>query len=210
MSERCSKITKQTDNPYLNLYHINAKTKSGKDFDYYFASRNSEDALKVKTHSKQAEGMAIYSVLQEDPGKIILIRQFRYPLNDYIYELPAGLIEQGESAEEAAIREMKEETGLDLLVYEGGAAYMRQPFYLAQGLTDESGKMVFGYAKGAVDEKEQEDSEDIRVLFVDKAEAKRILAEERVSMRAGLMLLHFLRAEKDNPFSFLEELDEKL
>ena len=103
---------------------------------------------------------------------------------------------------------MKEETGLDLLVYNGGANYIRQPFYLAQGLTDESEKMVFGYAKGTVDEKEQEDSEDIRVLFVDKAEAKRILAEERVSMRAGLMLLHFLRAGKDAPFSFLEEMEE--
>lgn len=189
----------------MNLYHIDAKTKSGNQFNYFFASRNSEDAVKARTHSRQPEGMAIYSILQDEPEKIVMIRQFRYPLDDYIYELPAGLIEKGESAEEAAVREMKEETGLELCVYEGGAGYYRQAFYLAQGLTDESGKMVFGYAKGAVDHREQEDSEDIRVLFVDKAEAKRILAEERVSMRAGLMLMHFLRADKNNPFAFLEE-----
>lgn len=203
MKERCAQITKLTDNAYLNLYHINAKTKLGKAFDYYFASRNNEDKLKANTHSQQAEGMAIYSVLQDDPGKIVLIRQFRYPLNDYIYELPAGLIEEGEKAEDAAVREMKEETGLELLVYEDGADYFRRPFYMAQGITDESDQMVFGYAKGTVDNKGQEDSEDIQVLFVDKTEAKRILAEERVSMRAGLMLLQFLNTNEDAPFSFL-------
>lgn len=206
MDERCAKVTRQTDNPYLNLYHINAKTKSGKDFDYYFASRNSEEQLKVKTHSQRAEGMAIYAISKEEPGKLVLIRQFRYPLNDYIYELPAGLIESDESAEEAAVREMKEETGLELLVYEGGADYLKRPLYLAQGMTDESGKMVFGYVKGTVSDKAQEDSEDIQVLFVDKKEARRILAEERVSMRAGLMLLHFLRTAKEEPFSFLDEI----
>ena len=40
---------------------------------------------------------------------LIMVRQFRYPLNDYIYELPAGLIDPGESIKETAIREMKEE-----------------------------------------------------------------------------------------------------
>ena len=45
---------------------------------------------------------------------MVLIRQYRYALGGYIYEFPAGLVEAGEDFHQAAIREMKEETGLDL------------------------------------------------------------------------------------------------
>ena len=87
------------------------------------------------------EGMAVYAVT-EDGEKLVLVRQYRYPVNDYLYELPAGLIEPEETASEAACREMIEETGWKLEVYEGGEPAFRRGFFLAQGLTDESGSMI--------------------------------------------------------------------
>ncbi|NXH93474.1 NUDT5 pyrophosphatase, partial [Pachycephala philippinensis] len=42
---------------------------------------------------------------------IVLVKQFRPPINGYCLEFPAGLIEEDESAESAALRELKEETG---------------------------------------------------------------------------------------------------
>ena len=48
-------------------------------------------------------------VMRED--KILMVKTFRF--NRYIFELPGGGIEMGESPEEAAIRELKEECGLD-------------------------------------------------------------------------------------------------
>ena len=136
-------IEKQTDNPFLNLYHIDALGRDGTPFHYYFASRNDENNIKHKTHSMRPEGMAVYAVT-EDGEKLVLVRQYRYPVNDYLYELPAGLIEPEETASEAACREMIEETGWKLEVYEGGEPAFRRGFFLAQGLTDESGSMIFG------------------------------------------------------------------
>lgn len=202
--ERCKKIDKLTDNPFLNLYHIDAVTKTGKEFNYYFASRNKEDKLKACTHSNEPEGIAIYAIRRENPGQIVMIRQFRYPLNDYMYEIPAGLVDAGETPAQSAIREMKEETGLSLEVYEGGDACFRRPFFLAQGLTDESGVMVYGYAAGEISAAGQEESEDIEVLFVDRKQARKILATERVSVRAAYMLMNFIHAKDEEPFAFLD------
>jgi len=47
----------------------------------------------------------------KDDGKIILVRQFRYPLQTTLIELPAGKLEKGEDPIKCAIRELEEETG---------------------------------------------------------------------------------------------------
>ena len=170
-------------------------------FHYYFASRNDEDNIKHKTHSLRPEGMAVYAVT-EDGQHLVLVRQYRYPMDDYLYELPAGLIEPGETASEAACREMIEETGWELKVYEGGELAFRRGFFLAQGLTDESGSMIFGTVTEQVGQ-QMENTEDIQVILADRQEVLRILRQERVSMRCGLMLMQFLKAETEAPFAFL-------
>jgi ADP-ribose pyrophosphatase len=47
-----------------------------------------------------------------EPGKVILIRQYRYAVNAFLWELPAGSVDDGESPEDAAKRECHEEIGL--------------------------------------------------------------------------------------------------
>ena len=170
------------ENPFLNMYQLDAVSYSGNPFDYYFVSRNKEEKLKINTHRIDAEGIVIYPLWKEDPEKLVMIRQYRYPVGDYIYELPAGLIDQGENAEQAAVREMKEETGFDFEVYTGGKEMYRRAFFLAPSFADEAGQSVFGYASGKTTKEFQEDSEYIEVLLVDKNEAERILSEERVTV----------------------------
>lgn len=180
------------ENPHLNFYHMDAVTNSGRVFDYYFASRNKKDAIKPVTREHKAEGIVIYAVIKGDPDKIVLIRQYRYPVGDYLYELPAGLIDEGETATKAAIREMMEETGFSLTpmtdVFEG----YKRPVYMCQGISDEACQTVFGYVTGEQKQQELEDSETIQVLTVDKDEARRILLEEKVSLRCAYLLTLFI------------------
>lgn len=46
-----------------------------------------------------------------DDNHIIIEKQYRYPYDDFVYELPAGKVDKNENIEKAAIRELEEETG---------------------------------------------------------------------------------------------------
>jgi len=46
----------------------------------------------------------------EDP-QVLMIRQYRYAADGYLYEIPAGRLDQGENPRDCAVRELKEETG---------------------------------------------------------------------------------------------------
>ena len=67
----------------------------------------------------------------EDPS-ILLIRQYRYAADGFIYEIPAGRLEPGEPPEQCAVRELREETGCT-------AAKMEHLYtmYTTPGFTDE-------------------------------------------------------------------------
>lgn len=197
-------IKKLSENPFLNLYGMDALTTKGKPFSYYFVSRNGEDHLKCKTGDTRAEGVVVYALLKEQPEKIVLIKQYRYPLNRFIYELPAGLIDGDESANMAAVREMKEETGLIFKPYQGGREEYRKPFFMGAGFTDESSQTIYGYANGTISNSFLEESESIQVVVADKAEAARILKEEELSIRCAYLLMHFIHSDADIPFAFLD------
>jgi ADP-ribose pyrophosphatase len=51
-------------------------------------------------------------VLCEKDGKILLVKQFRYPYKEELLELPAGKLNPGETPEQTAIRELEEEGGI--------------------------------------------------------------------------------------------------
>ena len=46
-----------------------------------------------------------------EPGHVILVRQYRYPVNRWLWELPAGSVDEGEEPDAAARRECHEEIG---------------------------------------------------------------------------------------------------
>ncbi len=194
-------IHKLTDNSFLNLYQIDAIDTKGRDFAYYFASRNDEADIRIRTRSLRPEGIVIYGITEEEAPRLVLIRQYRYPLDAFIYELPAGLVDGDETPGQAAAREMKEETGLDFVEYTGGKELYRRPFFMGPGFTDEAGAAVFGTVSGTITEAYAEASEEIEVVLADKALVERVLETERVSLRGAYLMMHFLHARE--PFAFL-------
>jgi ADP-ribose pyrophosphatase len=66
-----------------------------------------------------------------DPD-VVLIRQYRYAVEDFLYEIPAGRLNRGESPEDCARRELREETG-----YTAEHLERLTTIYTTPGFTDE-------------------------------------------------------------------------
>lgn len=195
--KRINGIKKLTDNRFLNLYELDASFRDGSRAPYYLASRRKNvDQLKAVTHDNHPDGVILYGVHGKNRDKVVLIRQYRYPIDGYVYEFPAGLVEPGEDLVETGIREMFEETGLEF-----APVGHTRPYYMSVGMTDESCGMVLGYCSGEPTNRNQEGTEDIQVVLADRAECKRILKEEHVALPCAYMLMHFIASEKD-PLAF--------
>ena len=196
-------IQRKTHNRFLNYYELEAVHRDGSISPYYMTSRAKDASqLKAVTHQNRPDGVILYGVYGEEQDRVVLIRQYRYPLGDYVYEFPAGLVEEGEEMGAAGVREMYEETGLTFTPVDAGC-YSR-PFFTTVGMTDESCGMVFGYCSGTPTSIHEEASEEIQVILADRGEAKRILREENVAIMCAYMLMHFIASEGD-PLAFIKE-----
>lgn len=83
-----------------------------------------EDGLEPEVFHSLA--LADYaSILAKTPsGFIPIVRQFRPAVEQYTWELPAGLVDDGEDPIDTCVRELKEETGLDALNVQYLGAYL--------------------------------------------------------------------------------------
>ncbi|HTP97585.1 MAG TPA: NUDIX hydrolase [Burkholderiales bacterium] len=92
---------------------------------------------------------AVMIIALTDTGKLVLERQFRYPIGQHMYELPAGKIDPGEDALATAKRELLEETGFvaadwrELTTVYPLVAYSSEAIrvYLARGLRYEGRRL---------------------------------------------------------------------
>ena len=135
---KINKLTTLAETKFLNLYNAEYSNKGGNIKNWIIASRKEKENLEgVYLNNKELQDDAVLIVpFHKEEEKIVVIRQFRVPINSYIYEMPAGLIDKGESPQTAITRELKEETGLDVIEILKNT--VKGQLFLSPGMTDES------------------------------------------------------------------------
>lgn len=190
---KVDKIKTLAETKYLKLYDAEYTNRVGENRRWTIASRKPIEKLKnrfFKGEEDQVDAVVIIAKHVEK-NKLVLIKQYRVPLGDYVIEFPAGLIDGEEDIKEAVKRELKEETGLELL--DINIEKTKNKVYLSPGMTDESVAMVYCTCKGKVSLDNLENDEDIEVLLLDKEELKDLLNSDfRIDVKAYLGIQNFL------------------
>jgi ADP-ribose pyrophosphatase len=102
-------------------------------------SRSWEIAVRKTTSKSGVDAVAMGNIFvhPSKPAATMLVIQYRPPVGKYTVEWPAGLVDEDETPEEAAVREMKEETGYDARILESGPVVASDP-----GLTNATLQLV--------------------------------------------------------------------
>ncbi|HEY2495337.1 MAG TPA: NUDIX hydrolase [Paenibacillus sp.] len=124
------------------------------------------------------------AVLALHEGKLIVVDQYRQPLGRCEVEIPAGKLEQGEDPLEAAVRELKEETG-----YSCGEMKHLQSFYTSPGFADE---LIHLYVTEdlTVGEMAPDEDEFLEMSELTLEEAYRYIQEGRISDAKTIMAVY--------------------
>lgn len=107
-------------------------------------------------------------------GRIVLVRQFRYPINQITLELPAGKLELGETPEETCLRELAEETG-----FTAAALTKLTEFVVAPGYTTE--RITLFKAEDLTPMVAEHDADEfVETVEVTRAEALAMIQDGRI------------------------------
>ncbi|HAM39150.1 MAG: hypothetical protein A2474_06250 [Elusimicrobia bacterium RIFOXYC2_FULL_34_12] len=123
-------------------------------------------------------------------GKIILVRQYRPPINDYTLELPSGYIGKNEPPEDAIKRELKEETGYTCK----SIKYMKSVKIMPCRINT-TVHLFFGDNARLTGKPENLDT-DIEVVLVSINELKKLIMNDKYSEVGGMAVLYIAKLKK--------------
>lgn len=107
--------------------------------------------------------------------KIVLVRQYRYPINQVTYELPGGIMEKGETPILAAKREMEEETG-----YSSHQIQFLMKLSPNPAINDNTAYFFLALNAQPIGKTNFDQFEDIDVVLFSKKEMLDLLAENKI------------------------------
>ena len=129
------------------------------------------------TYVINKDSVCIIPVIED---QVVVIEQYRYTLDKWLLEFPAGAVDDGESSEEAAKRELKEETGYisEKLIYLG-------EYYMNQGIS--SAKCDLFFAK-CIDKKEEcrEKTEFIKTKLIPINQFQELIFSNQFKLLIGI------------------------
>ena len=177
------RLQKVKDGKYLKNYEITYLNKAGKEKKYEIVSRK-----ELKDVSNIGRAPSGISIVAFHDGKLLLLREFRMSVNRTIFNLCAGMIEEGESIEECIRRELYEETGLSVKKIRT----ILPPSYAAVGISDTKTYIALVDAEGEFSD-HTSDNEMIQAQFYSKEEVQKLLETEEFSSRSQIIAYFFVQ-----------------
>jgi ADP-ribose pyrophosphatase len=164
-----NKVFEDTDEKgttYMEVYQDKVRTLGGKVITYtrYYAS----------------DVVVVVPFLDND--RLIMIRQYRYPVGKVLLEFPAGHVESGEEPAETARRELEEETG-----YSAGKIEYAYSYYQSVSRSKQSALIFLASGlvqKGGI---KHDSGEEIDVEILTARELRKLIAERKVENAATLV-----------------------
>lgn len=174
-------VKQRTNHKWLNLFEIDYTNKTGGAGSWIMASRKNQPRLDGQAHSDAV----VIVPWHTEQNKLVLLHEFRLPLNGCQYAFPAGLIDPGETVETTAHRELLEETGLTLT----RIRMISPPLVSSAGLSDEAINIVFADCEG-LPQNVSNASEEARTILISTEEIAALLKtpEAVFDVRAWLIL----------------------
>ncbi len=138
---------------WINKYVLTYDMPDGSRYQYESVSRKKPEGYRAELEGNAqgvkppADAVCIVPILPDE--SLLLIREFRYPLNSWCIAFPAGLIEPGEDIAACIDRELHEETGYRVRrdLGENAVYQLPQAGYSSTGLSGESVQIVFAYVE---------------------------------------------------------------
>ncbi|RIA96625.1 NUDIX hydrolase domain-like protein [Glomus cerebriforme] len=117
------------------IEYIDPNAKVTRKWEFCKRKNSSTSAGNKKT----VDAVDIHAIIREAnmPSQIVLVIQFRPPVGRYCIEFPSGLVDDNETVETTALRELREETG-----YYGKIKRISEPICYEPGLTDSLTRVV--------------------------------------------------------------------
>ena len=172
-----SGIRKIHEGKFITRYDVDYMTAEGRSKTYEIISRN-RDIKTLEALQNRTSDSVILILTDESGERILVSREYRMAMAQWIYNFPAGLIDPGESPEESAKRELWEETGLTLVRINDTL----DNSYSAIGFSNERNVTVFGVAAGEF-HKSTSDAEEIVPGWYTKEEIRELLRTEAFAAR---------------------------
>jgi len=182
-------VEKITNCRHLNMYEISYIDQNGIEKLWQFTTR--ADKPKCVTGQFDMPDAVVIVPFHKGKDKLVIIKEYRVPLGDYQYGFPAGLVDEGETIQQTCTRELKEETGLNVI----RIIKISPPVYSSSGMSDESVSMVYVECDGTPSNKGNEGSEDITTIFVSMPEASELCKDSKIKLDVKTWLVLFSFAE---------------